>query len=129
EARSPGWTTSRPLVTTLSITRCGNSVTLADAWAVIRLGKAPRFWARVKVTVAVLVSGVGSPAWMARVWVNVNDPPRARRPPPAAMAAASRSIFWGGVVLKVEMNELLGLPVSSTRVGLSAELVLLTVYV
>ena len=95
EAVSPGWITSgEPGVTALVISRCGSSVTLADAPAVMMLLKLPRFWASVKTTVVALVSGVGSPAWMARVSVKVNDPPEPRcrrrprwRPPPGPRAA------------------------------------------
>src|SRR5262249_55924279 len=120
---SPGWITSMPLVIALVISRCGSSVTLADDWAVMMLVKLPKVGAKVKATVVVFVSGVGSPAWMGRVTVNVNDAPGARLPPPAAMAAASRSPS------NVSVKKLLGLLVSSTRLGLSDELVLVTVKV
>src|SRR5262245_6462525 len=83
EAVSPGWITSgKPEVAGFEIGRCGTSGTLDEAWAVIWLLKLPRFWASVKTTVDVLVSGVGSPAWIARVSVKVNDPPGATLPPP-----------------------------------------------
>src|SRR5439155_13795077 len=101
----------------------GSNVTLVEAWAEMRLLKLPRFCASVKTTVAVLSSGVGSPDWIARVSVKVNDPPGATLPPPAVTASASRSPS------SVSVNELLGLLVDRTRFGLSAELVLLTVYV
>src|SRR5262249_53514918 len=131
EAVSPGWITSgKPGVTAFAISRCGSSVTLADAWAWMTLLKLPRFWARVKATVAVLVSGLGSPAWMGRVSVKVNVAPGAMLatvavllPVAAWMASASR------FPSRVSVNELLGLLVSSTRLGLSDELVLVTVYV
>src|SRR5580765_3734524 len=99
----------------------GRRVTLVEALALIRLVKLPRFWASVKTIAALFTSGVGSPAWMARVSVNVNDEPGAMLPHPAAIASASR------LPSKVSVNELLGLLVSSTRFGLSVELVLLTV--
>src|SRR5207245_8640214 len=89
----------------------------------IRLLKFPRLCASVKTTVAELANGVGSPDWMARDSVKVNDPPGARLPPPAATASASR------FPSNVSVNELLGSFTSSTRFGLSDELVLLTVYV
>ena len=50
-----------PPVAALEIVSSGSSVTLAAALALIRLPKLPKFWARVKITVAVLVSGLGSP--------------------------------------------------------------------
>src|SRR5262245_606545 len=140
EAVSPGWIVSRnPGVTVLGMVRFGSSVTSADPWAGIWLLELPRFWASVKTTAALLVSGVGSPAWMARVSVKVKDvgDPLVRGgmlatvavllPVKAWMASASRLRTWGVVVLKVVVNELLGLFVSSTRLGLSDELVLVTV--
>ena len=73
------------------IARCGTSVTLADALAVMTLLPVNAGdWTSVKPTDAVLVSGFGSPDWIARVSVKVNDPPGATLPPPAAMASASR---------------------------------------
>src|SRR5262245_43026076 len=62
EAVSPGSITLKPLVTAFTITRCGIRVTLADDWALMMLENAPRFWASVKATSALLTSGVGSPA-------------------------------------------------------------------
>src|SRR5262245_3636436 len=85
--------------------------------------KLPRFWASVKATVEVLVSGLGSPAWMARVSVKVNDAPGATLPPPAAMASASR------LPSRLSVNELLGSLADRTRLGLSVELVFVTVKV
>src|SRR5262245_60292253 len=124
DAVSPGWIRLlKPLVTTFSIFRWGSRVTLADPWAGMMFANAPRFWASVNLTVAVLTSGVGSPAWMARVSVKVNEPPGPKLPPPAAMASASRSPN------RLSMKELLALLADRTRFGLSAELVLFTVYV
>ena len=124
DAVSPGWITfGPPPVITLVMCSSGNSVTLADAPAVMTLPKLPRFWARVKATVAVLTSGLGSPDWMARVSVKLNDAPGARLPPPAATASASR------FPSRVSVKELLASVVDRTRLGLSAELVLATVYV
>src|SRR5207237_114289 len=101
--------------------RAGKSVTLACALALILLLKAPRFWASVKTTLALLIRGLGSPAEMARVSVKLNDPPGATSPPPAAIASASMS------PMSVSVKELFALLVESTRLGLSDELVLLTV--
>src|SRR5262249_12908120 len=131
EAVSPGWITSeKPGVTALVISRCGSRVTLADAWAVMMLLKLPRFCARVKATVAVLIRGAGSPAWMAPVSVKVQTALWARLDTVAVLLAlaawmASASRFPS----RVSVKKLLGLFVSSTRLGLSAELVLVTVYV
>ena len=58
---------------------------------------------------------------MARVSMKLNDPPGATLPPPAATASVSR------LPSSVSVKELLALFVSSTRLGLSVELVLLTV--
>src|SRR5207248_6197847 len=58
-----------------------------------------------------------------RVSVKVNDAPGATLPPPAAMASASR------FPSRVSVNELLGLLVDRTRLGLSSELVLVTMNV
>src|SRR5262249_48861656 len=125
EAVSPGWITALvpSPVTDLEIARCASSVTLAESWRWMMFGNAPRFWARVKATVAVLVNGVGSPAWTARVLVKRNDAPGARSPPPAAMASASR------FPSRLSVNELFGSLVDRTRSGLPDELVLVTVYV
>src|SRR5438128_1182563 len=126
EAVSPGWMTALvpSPVTVLLIARTGISVTLVDAEALGLLLKLPRFCASVKTTVAELVSVLGSPAWRARVSVKLNDAPGAMLatvavlvPAAAWMASASR------LPSRVSVNESLGLLVSRTRLGLSAELV------
>src|SRR3954454_1371811 len=108
-----------PPVAALEMVSSGSSVTLAAALALIRLPKLPRFWASVKTTVAELINGLGSPDWIARVSVKLNDPPGATLPPPAAIASASR------LPSRLSLNELLALLVPRTRLGLSDELVLL----
>src|SRR5262245_1516045 len=101
-------------------------VALAVAWRMF--GNEPRFWANVKFAVVESVSGLGSPA--ARTWVSVklNDAPGARRAVvaellPARAWTASASMLPNRLLV----NVLLGLFVSSTRPGLSAELVLVIV--
>src|SRR6266478_2093458 len=108
----------------------GTRVTDDDAPAWMMLPKLPRFWSRLKAAADVSVSGVGSPGWMARVSVKVNDPPGATSPLPlaswmgmAAMASASK------LPSRVSLKESLELLGSRTRLGLSVELVLVTVNV
>src|SRR5262249_12619128 len=83
------------------------------------LGNAPRSCASVKATVAVLVSGVGSPVWMVRVSVKLKEAPAGMLATVAELLLvkawiASASRFAN----KESVNELFGSLVSRTRLGI-----------
>src|SRR5262249_68868 len=100
----------------------------------MRLGNAPRFCASVKTALDVSVRGVGSPAGRAGVSVKVNDAPGAREAGvavllPARAWTASASMSPNRLLVNESGSPAPWFAEFSTRLGLSAELVLLTVYV